>query len=192
MAVKSKTAITTEISTNFASGTDIHASEHRAVAQDIVDSYEDFVGSYTTVQIAALVGMTLRQIVYDSDKNDYRFYNGTRWVSMAHPTYEVYTANIAQSGTSIAVANVIENTFDDDFICVRNGIGQNNVEYQGSPFDVTKTACFITPGVWQGGAVRHLTFWCSGANAFTSEQLLSDGTYVDVFDNVTIEIRLYY
>lgn len=79
MSVKSKTALGTDVDTILASGSDIRASEHRAIDHDIIDSYEDFIGSYTTAQIASLASPTLRQIVFDTDLNDYFFYDGTNW-----------------------------------------------------------------------------------------------------------------
>lgn len=80
MATKTKTVMKSDKNTTFASGSDITAAEHRAFLEDLIDSYEDFIGSYTTANIALIASPTLRQIVYDITLNDYFYYNGTAWV----------------------------------------------------------------------------------------------------------------
>lgn len=80
MATKTKTVMKSDKNTTFASGSDITAAEHRAFLEDLIDSYEDFIGSYTTANIALIASPTLRQIVYDTTLNDYFYYNGTAWV----------------------------------------------------------------------------------------------------------------
>lgn len=109
MAVKSKTALNTDIDTLLASNVPIVASVHRGLEKDIVASYEDFVGSYTTAQIAALVGMTLRQRVFNTTDNDYEWHDGVRWVKEAHPKYKLYKALMAQTGTSAPTVQILEN-----------------------------------------------------------------------------------
>lgn len=83
MPVKSKTALSTDVDTKLASNVPIVASVHRSLEKDIILSYEDFIGSYTTAQIAALTGMTLRQIVFNTSINEYYFYNGVAWIAFS-------------------------------------------------------------------------------------------------------------
>lgn len=80
MSVKTKTVMKSDKNTTFASASNITAAEHRAFLEDLIDSYEDFIGSYTTAQIAGIASPTLRQIVFDTDLDEYYFYNGTSWI----------------------------------------------------------------------------------------------------------------
>lgn len=138
MSVVSKTALTTQINTDLASASNITAAEHRGVAKNIVDSYEDLIGSYTTVQIAALVGMTERQIVYNTTDKDYEFYDGTRWVKMAHPKYKVYRAIMNQTGTNAPVATVLDNTLGGTVVWTRTDVGRYVATLSGA-FTANKT-----------------------------------------------------
>lgn len=190
MAVKSKTDITTEIDTNLASGSNIQASEHRAVAKDIVDSYEDFVGSYTTVEIAALVGMTLRQRVFNTDDNDYEWYDGTRWVKEAHPKYKVYVAIINQAGTAAPVATVLENTLGGTVVWSRATIGTYTATLSGA-FTASKTTV-----IFNGSniSVSLLSGYRSSDNTcdFISISIVSDVPEDSMVADTSLEIRVYY
>lgn len=125
MAAQSKTAnksaIDLQITTN--GNNEITGAELNGILDNIVDSYEDFVGSYTTVQIAALVGMTLRQRVFNTTDNDYEWYDGTRWVKEAHPKYKVYKALLTQTGTNAPAATVRENTLGGTVVWTRDFAG---------------------------------------------------------------------
>lgn len=79
MSVKSKTVLKSDVDTDLASASNITAAEHRAIEKDVIDSYEDFIGSYTTAQIAAIVSPTLRQVVYDTTLNEYFYFDGSVW-----------------------------------------------------------------------------------------------------------------
>lgn len=111
MSVQSKTALNTTIDTDITTNgsNDITGAQLNSILGNIVDSYEDFVGSYTTVQIAALTGMTLRQRVFNTTDNDYEYYDGTRWVKEAHPKYKVYSALMNQTSTNAPVPTISDN-----------------------------------------------------------------------------------
>lgn len=82
MSVKSKTVLKSDVDTVLADGSDIKAVEHRALEKDEIDSWEDFINSYTTAQIAAIASPVLRQIVYDTDFDIYKYYNGSAWTPL--------------------------------------------------------------------------------------------------------------
>lgn len=105
MSAQSKTALKTTIDTQVTTNgnNEITGAELNAILKNQVDSYEDFVGSYTTAQIAALTGMTLRQRVFNTTDNDYEWYDGVRWVKEAHPKYKVYKAIFNDDGVTPTV-----------------------------------------------------------------------------------------
>lgn len=195
MSVQSKTALTTQIDTDLASGSDITAAEHRGVAKNIVDSYEDFIGSYTTAQIAALVGMTLRQRVFNTTDNDYEWYDGTRWVKEAHPKYKVYVALLTQSGTDAPVATVLENNLSGTIVWSRNSTGS----YSGTlatEFTVGKTwIAPYSPLTGKSNAMQSIEIEPGGVDEIVIST--RDDTFSfadDVLDGngLAIEIRVYY
>lgn len=79
MAVKSKAVLESEKNATLASGSNITAAEHRALLADIIDSYEDFIGSYTTAGMALIASPTLRQIIFNTDLDKYYYYDGADW-----------------------------------------------------------------------------------------------------------------
>lgn len=115
MSIKTKAQLNTDIDTDITTNgsNDITGLQVNAILGNMVDSYEDFVGSYTTAQIAALAGMTTRQIVYDTTLKEYYFYDGTLWKPMSGiylaslniPTASVLTLN-ATPLTIVAAAGV--------------------------------------------------------------------------------------
>lgn len=125
MAAQSKTAnksaIDLQITTN--GNNEITGADLNTILDNLVDSYEDFIGSYTTVQIAALVGMTTRQIVYDTTIKAYYYYDGTAWQPFNGRKYKVYTALLTQSGTDAPVATVLENTLGGTVVWTYAGVG---------------------------------------------------------------------
>lgn len=135
-----KTAIDLQITTN--GNNEITGADLNAILDNIVDSYEDFIGSYTTVQIAALVGMTLRQRVFNTTDNDYEYYDGTRWVKEAHPKYKLYTALLTQTSTNAPVATVLENTLGGTVVWSYDDVGQY-IGTLNSAFTANKTIIFI-------------------------------------------------
>lgn len=134
MAVKSKTALNTDIDTEITTNgnNEITGADLNTILGNMVDSNEDFVGSYTTVQIAALVGMTLRQRVFNTTDNDYEWYDGTRWVKEAHPKYKVYKALLSQTGTNAPVATVLENTLGGTVVWSYDSVGNYKATLSGA------------------------------------------------------------
>lgn len=195
MSVQSKTALNTAIDTDITTNgnNDITGAQLNSILGNMVDSYEDFIGSYTTVQIAALVGMTTRQIVYDTDRDEYRFYDGVRWVSMAHPKYEVYTALITQSGTSAPSVSILESVIQGEIVWTYNSVGSYYGTLAGLFTDNTKV--FISPqiGVINTGDFSNIySLGISTANRVELQTLVSSVNANGVLSNTAIEIRVYY
>ena len=143
MATKSKTDLLSDIQTVLASLSNITAAKHRVLASNFVDSWEDFIMSYNSMQIAALTGMAERVIVYNTEDKDYEFYDGTRFVKLAHPKYKIYHAMITQSGTSNPTVQVFENnigtitwTRDSTGVYIGTSVGL---------FTVNKTQVWVQP-----------------------------------------------
>lgn len=196
MAVKSKTALNTDIDTQITTNgnNEITGADLNTILGDMVDSCEDFVGSYTTVQIAALVGMTLRQRVFNTTDNDYEWYDGTRWVKEAHPKYKVYTAILTQTSTNAPVATVLENTLGGTVVWSYNSVGFYTATLV-SAFTTNKTQVFMS------NAVRSaLTGILATQHAFASEDAINFENRNDGVDTewsalalpIEIEIRVYY
>lgn len=185
-----KTAIDLQITTN--GNNEITGADLNAILDNIVDSYEDFVGSYTTVQIAALAGMTLRQIVYDTDTKEYKFYDGTRWVCMAHPKYKVWTVLLSQTGTNApTVQALLENSFGGTFVLSRESTGVYKATltdaFLGTPFfGVCQSIVVATPFTWVKLSPSGSDFFY--ITTYDNSEALSD----DILTDTMIEVRSYY
>lgn len=192
MSVKTKAVLVSEMGTELASASNITAAELRPFLNDVIDSYENFIGSYTTVQILAIASPTLRQIVFDTTLNTYYFYDGTRWVEWSRPKYKVYVALLTQTGTSAPTAVVLENTLGGTVVWTRASEGS----YAGtllSTFTDNKTLCFVS-GIQTSADAFVL------AAARTSDDIVNivtrddAGAFTDMETDqpVSIEIRVYY
>lgn len=192
MSVVSKAALTTQIASDLASASNITAAEHRGVAQNIVDSYENVVVSYTTAQIAALAGMTLRQRVFNTTDNDYEWYDGTRWVKEAHPKYKVYRALITQSGTSAPTAVVLENTLGGTVVWSYDSVGNYTGTLAGAFSGAGVVA--LCQSIVTSSPMRYIQLYSPGADTINITTL--DDTFTpanDVLNSSTsIEIQVYY
>lgn len=85
MAIKSKSQLTTDITTNYAdngSG-NITPAIMRATLIDIVHSYEDIFQSYNTTGRDALTP-TAGLIIYNTTTASFEAYNGSTWVNVSH------------------------------------------------------------------------------------------------------------
>lgn len=193
--VKTKAQLNTDVDATLASNSQIRAVDHRALEKDIIASYEDYIGSYTTAEIAALTGMTTRQVVFNSTDNEYEFYDGTRWVKMAHPKYKVYRALVSQSGGANPTAVVLENTLGGSVVWTTGGTGSYTATATGL-LTLNKTSVIIgqqaydnlpeLPMLFRSSvSVNAVTFICRDAN--NSWNYVSDG-----FGNTSIEIRVEY
>ncbi len=193
MSVVSKTALHTQVSTDLASAQSggITAAQHRGVEDNIIDSYEDFVGSFTTAEIAALTGMTLRQRVFNTTDNDYEWYDGTRWVKEAHPKYKVYVGRLTQSSSGAPTVFLLDNSFGGDFVLSRINTGEYRAtltdSFTGAYFwSQCKSLVGTSPFTW-----AKVDNWSAdGFNIFTYDDSgnLSD----DVLNETEIEVRAYY
>lgn len=197
MAVKSKTALNTDIDNQITTNgnNEITGADLNTILGDVVDSYENVVGSYTTAQIAALVGMTLRQRVFNTTDNDYEYYDGTRWVKEAHPKYKVYIALLTQTSTNAPVATVLENTLGGTVVWTRS-IEGNYVATLASAFPSGKVVCFC------GMGAEALTSLVVANRQDNNTVLLQAATFNgstpayentdDTLLDTPIEIRVYY
>jgi hypothetical protein len=80
MAVKDKTTLEADIDALFvvnSSGT-IEADDVNTLMDDIVDSYQDVIVSYTTAQ-RDLLSATEKMLIYNTDNDRFEFYDGTSW-----------------------------------------------------------------------------------------------------------------
>lgn len=154
--------------------------------------YESFVGSYTTVQIAALTGMTLRQRVFNTTDNDYEYYDGTRWVKEAHPKYKVYKALLTQTGTDAPVATVLENNLGGTVVWTRAGTGDYVATLSGA--FVSGKTFLIPPKNFESSGID--SQFVDTGNTNELELLIfqnDDNTPVDEeLLRSSIEIQVYY
>lgn len=191
MAVKSKTALGTDIDTKLASASNITATEHRSLEHDIVDSYEDFIASYTTAQIAALGSMTTRQIVYDTDIKAYYYYDGTAWQPFTGRAYKVYKAYLTQSGTSAPSATVLENTLGGTVVWTRDDVGIYKGTLAGA-FTSSSTIC-LNQSIVQSSPMKFMQVYVTGADEINV--LTFDASFADADDCLNagahIEIQVY-
>lgn len=79
MAVKSKTDITSEINSIIVGGGAITASDLNGILIDIVDSYEDLIQEYTTVQRDLLTPFEGLKI-YNTTSNRLEYYSASQWM----------------------------------------------------------------------------------------------------------------
>ena len=198
MSAQSKTALETAIDTIITTNgnNDITGAQLNAILNNMVDSYEDFVGSYTTVQIAALTGMTLRQRVFDTDFNEYKYYDGTRWVFESHPKYEVYTALLTQTGTNAPVPIVLENTLGGTPVWSYSDVG-NYVGALSGIFTNNKTWLSITNMQSADSGTNMVINRIDSDTVAVGTSLtnLGGATFDNANDRLTntpIEIRVYY
>lgn len=157
--------------------------------------YENFVGSYTTAQIAALVGMTLRQRVFNTTDNDYEYYDGTRWVKEAHPKYKVYRALVSQTGGGNPTAIVLENTLGGSVVWTTAGVGSYIATATGL-LTTNKTSVIVGQQAYDNFPALPMLFRSTvSANAiiFICRDANDSWNYSeDGFGNTSIEIRVEY
>lgn len=79
MAIKSKTQLNSEIDSDMADGSGITAAVLRSKLHDIVDSYEDIIREYTTVQRDALTPFEGLKI-YNTTSNRLEYYSASQWL----------------------------------------------------------------------------------------------------------------
>lgn len=93
--IKTKVQLEAENDTNITTNGngDITGAVLNAFFTNLIDSLEIVIQSYTTVEIAAIASPTLRQIVFDTTTNEYKYYNGSAWVVLS-------SLFIAGSGTN--------------------------------------------------------------------------------------------
>lgn len=80
MAVKDKTTLEADVDALFvvnSSGT-IEADDVNTLMDDIIDSYQDVIVSYTTAQ-RDLLSATEKMLIYNTDNDRLEFYDGTTW-----------------------------------------------------------------------------------------------------------------
>lgn len=81
MSVKSKSQLKTDNNSNITTnGTnDITGAILNGQLEDFIDSWQDVIQTYTTVQRDALTGMPTGLIIYNSTNARNEFYDGTNW-----------------------------------------------------------------------------------------------------------------
>ena len=79
MAVKNKTDITSEINSLIVAGGAITATDLNGILIDIVDSYEDLIQEYTTVQRDLLTPFEGLKI-YNTTSNRLEYYSAAQWM----------------------------------------------------------------------------------------------------------------
>lgn len=185
-----KNAIDTQITTN--GNNEITGADLNPILKNMVDSYEDFIGSYTTVEIAALTGMTLRQRVFNTTDNDYEWYDGTRWVKEAHPKYKVWKGFLTQSGTNAPVATVLENNLGGTIVWTFDSTGSFRGTLSNA-FTADKTFLFpsMDSGLVAGSEAVLAAGWIS-ASLISVSNLQGDFTPVNDLGRGYLEIEVYY
>jgi hypothetical protein len=99
MAVKSKTQLKTDVDATITDGGLLLAAEDRPIRKDFVDSWEDFIGSYTTAQRDGLTP-SARQIIYNTDVNRYQYWDGGEWREF-FPTNQVLETKVTLTPAQI-------------------------------------------------------------------------------------------
>lgn len=197
MAAKTKAVLESEKNNTLASGSNITAAEHRALLTDVIDSYENFIGSYTTVQILAIASPTLRQIVFDTDYNTYYFWDGTRWVEWSRPKYKVYVALLTQTGVNAPVATVLENTLGGTVVWSYNDVGEYIGTLTGG-FTNNKTLCMAQQDTGNTGIPLGLSRENDNTVLLKAEKYVIDGSDIitegidEALSGASINIRVYY
>ena len=105
----------------------------------------------------------------------------------------LHIAKVWQSGTGVPQDTVIVNTFDGNFLWLRNIAGEYNLELPSAhtgTLTAEKAYYHLTPGV-PGVNPTFFYAWTSGTSAIRIEQIDVTGTRVDDFSELTVEFRLY-
>ncbi len=79
MAIKNKTDIKAEINSTIVSGGAVTATDLNTILNDIVDSYEDLIQEYTTVQRDLLTPFEGLKI-YNTTSNRMEYYTAVQWM----------------------------------------------------------------------------------------------------------------
>lgn len=79
MAIKNKTDIKAEINSTIVSGGAVTATDLNTILNDIVDSYEDLIQEYTTVQRDLLTPFEGLKI-YNTTSNRMEYYSASQWM----------------------------------------------------------------------------------------------------------------
>lgn len=190
MAVKSKTQLATDISTNV--GASYNQSNLQTVLSDIVDSYEDLLPQLTTVQRDALTP-TNGQIVYNTDTDRYEYWNGVVWYGVGQDLSTPLVVKIDLSSADILA-------IDTTPIQVASSAG---VGYALMPISLAYRYTFGSVA-YAGGNIILKCSSKSTANGFTSisglvlqatanrsgSQPANTGTGIDaIIDNDTLELK---
>lgn len=192
MSVKSKTANTADINGDITANgnNEITGAQLNAILKNLVDSYEDFIGSYTNANMLLIGSPVLRQIVFNTTYAEYYYYNGTAWVPFSNPKYKVYTALLTQTGTSAPVATVLENT-----------IGAIVFGYdQPGTYTLTLSGAFPAAKTWViiNASVAASDFSITFSISRLSDNVLNLSSHTtfnpenDLISGTAIEIRVYY
>jgi len=84
MAVKTKAELLADSAALYVdnSSGDIEASEVKVITDDLIDSYENVIQSFTSAQ-RALISATEGLKIYNTDTNRYEFFDGTTWIGLS-------------------------------------------------------------------------------------------------------------
>lgn len=95
MAIKSKTQLQTDISTdaNF-------TTNQKNILTDVVDSYEDIFPQVTTIQRNALTPTT-GLIIFNMDVNRYEYWNGSAWFGIGQNVSTPFVVKVDLSSADI-------------------------------------------------------------------------------------------
>lgn len=122
MAIKTKSQINSAINTLLGvASAIIRKANHKSLLEDIKDSYQDIIQSYTT---AGRPAGTEGLIIYNTDKNHFEYYDGSQWLSFC-PSETLADANymlkvILSNGTYLIGQST--HVFDNDDELVMGGI----------------------------------------------------------------------
>lgn len=96
MAVKSKAQLGTDISgSTFTSG-------QKTILDDMVDSYQDLANAISTATRDAIVSPTTGLLIYNTDTEQFEYYNGAAWVGMGQSLGVPQTVKVTISSAELS------------------------------------------------------------------------------------------
>lgn len=194
MSILSKTANKSNIDLHITSNgsNEITGAQLNTILENLVDSYEDFIRSLNADEIGLIESPTTRDVVFNTTRNSFYFYDGTRWVAFSNPKYKVYTALLSQTGTGAPAATVLENMLGGTVVWSREAQGVFRATLTGA-FTTGKTGFFIQP---MNNATHEGFFLHSASDEdyveFHAVQSSDESDQDDTLANTLIEIRVYY